>query len=74
VEEKFVKIDGNRIRYFESGSSKQTLVLIHGLGASSERWKYVVPLFENDFHVIVPDLIGFGHSDKPIIDYTIDYF
>lgn len=74
LEEKFVEVDGNKIRYFESGSSKQTLILIHGLGASSERWKYVIPLFETDFHVIVPDLIGFGHSDKPIIDYTLDYF
>jgi len=74
MKEKFVEIDGNKIRYFESGSSKHTIVLIHGLGASSERWKYVIPLFEADFHVIVPDLIGFGHSDKPIVDYTLDYF
>ena len=72
--EKFVDIDGNKIRYFESGSSKKTLVLVHGLGASSERWQYVVPLFEIDFHVIVLDLVGFGYSDKPLADYTIDFF
>ena len=74
MEEKFVEIDGNKIRYLESGSSKKTLVLVHGLGASSERWQYVLPFLESDFHVIVPDLIGFGYSDKPIADYTIDYF
>ena len=74
MEEKFVEIDGNKIRYLESGSSKKTLVLVHGLGASSERWQYVLPFFENDFHVLVPDLIGFGYSDKPIADYTIDFF
>ena len=74
MEEKFVEIDGNKIRYLESGSSKKTLTLVHGLGASSERWQYVLPFFESDFHVIVPDLIGFGYSDKPIADYTIDYF
>ena len=74
LEEKFVDIDGNKIRYLESGSSKKTLVLVHGLGASSERWQYVLPFFESDFHVIVPDLIGFGYSDKPIADYTIDFF
>ena len=72
--EKFVEINGNKIRYLESGSSKHTLVLIHGLGASSERWKYVVPLFDTDFRVVVPDIIGFGHSDKPLADYTLDYF
>ncbi|HIE46600.1 MAG TPA: alpha/beta hydrolase, partial [Nitrosopumilus sp.] len=53
MEEKFIEIDGNKIRYFESGSSKKILVLVHGLGASSERWQYVLPLFTNDFHVIV---------------------
>ncbi|MBT3260573.1 MAG: alpha/beta hydrolase, partial [Deltaproteobacteria bacterium] len=74
MDEKFVEINGNKIRYLESGSSKHTLVLIHGLGASSERWKYVVPLFDTDFRVVVPDIIGFGHSDKPLADYTLDYF
>ena len=74
MKEKFVEINGNKIRYLESGSSKKTLVLVHGLGASSERWQYVLPFFESDFHVIVPDLVGFGYSDKPIADYTIDFF
>ena len=46
----------------------------HGLGASAERWESVIPLFAKKFRVIVPDLIGFGYSDKPMIDYTTDYF
>ena len=74
MKEKFVNIEGSKIRYLESGSSDKTLVLIHGLGASCERWKNVLPIFENDFKVIVPDLIGFGYSDKPTVDYTIDFF
>jgi 2-hydroxy-6-oxonona-2,4-dienedioate hydrolase len=74
LQEKFVDVDGNKIRYLESGSSKKTLVLIHGLGASCERWEKVLPIFENDFQVIVPDLIGFGYSDKPTVDYTMDFF
>ena len=74
LEQKFLEIDGHRIRYLESGSSKNTLVLIHGLGASAERWDQVIPLFEDNFRVIVPDLIGFGYSDKPTVDYTPDFF
>ena len=74
MRKKFVKIDGNNIRYLESGNSKQTLVLIHGLGASAERWEYVVPLLEKHFRLIVPDLIGFGYSDKPVVDYTPKFF
>ncbi len=74
MEEKFLQIDGNRIRYLESGTSNNTLVLIHGLGASAERWNQVIPLFEEDFKVVAPDLVGFGYSDKPLADYTPEFF
>ena len=74
MSEKFLQIDGNKIRYLESGKSKKTLVLIHGLGASSERWEKVIPLFTKEYRVIVPDLVGFGFSDKPLVDYTLGFF
>jgi pimeloyl-ACP methyl ester carboxylesterase len=74
LEEKFINIDENKIRYLESGHSANTLVLIHGLGASAERWEYVIPHFKKHFRVIVPDLIGFGYSDKPLVDYTTEFF
>ncbi|ABX12890.1 alpha/beta fold hydrolase [Nitrosopumilus maritimus] len=74
VNEKFLQIDGNKIRYLESGNSDKTLVLIHGLGASAERWEQVMPIFAEHFRVVIPDLIGFGYSDKPLADYTIDFF
>ena len=56
------------------GTSTNTLLLLHGLGASAERWENVIPFFAKKFRVIVPDLIGFGYSDKPMVDYTTDYF
>ena len=74
VQEKFLEVEGNKIRYLESGSSNKTLVLVHGLGASAERWSRVIPLFSKSFRVIVPDLIGFGYSDKPLVDYTPEFF
>ena len=74
MEEKFLQLDGHKIRYLESGDSKNTLVLIHGLGASAERWDNVIPIFAENFRVIVPDLIGFGSSDKPTADYTLEFF
>ena len=74
VDENFIQVDGNKIRYLESGHSDDTLVLIHGLGASAERWDDVIPTFSKDYHVIVPDLIGFGYSDKPLVDYTPEFF
>ena len=74
MKEKFLQVDGSKIRYLEFGDSKETLVLIHGLGASAERWNPVIPFFTNKYRVIVPDLIGFGYSDKPLVDYTPEFF
>ena len=71
---KTAEVDNNKIRYLEEGSSENTLLLLHGLGASAERWEYVIPHFARKFRVVVPDLIGFGYSDKPMADYTIEYF
>lgn len=74
MDEHFVSINGNKIRYLESGNSKRSLILIHGLGASAERWEFVMPYLENKFRLIVPDLIGFGYSEKPLVDYTTEFF
>ena len=72
--ERFVSVEENNIRYLDFGDSDKTLVLIHGLGASAERWEKIIPDLQKDFRVIVPDLIGFGQSDKPLVDYTVDFF
>lgn len=74
MDEKFITLDGNKIRYLESGKGTETIVLIHGLGASAERWEFVIPEFSKTHRVIVPDLIGFGYSDKPLVDYTTEFF
>ena len=74
MKEKSINVDGNNIRFLEEGDSDQVLLLLHGLGASAERWEFVLPLFSEKYRVIVPDLIGFGQSEKPSVDYTTDYF
>ncbi len=72
--EAFVNVDGSKIRYLKSGAGKKNLLLIHGLGASAERWESVIPSFSTDYTVYVPDLIGFGLSDKPSADYSTEFF
>jgi 2-hydroxy-6-oxonona-2,4-dienedioate hydrolase len=52
----------------------EVLLLLHGIGASAERWLRVIPQLSGHFRVIVPDIIGFGYSDKPTVEYTIDFF
>ena len=55
---KTTEIDGSKIRYLEEGASKNTLILLHGLGASAERWESVIPLFAKKFRVIVQILLA----------------
>ncbi|VVC05503.1 2-hydroxy-6-oxononadienedioate/2-hydroxy-6-oxononatrienedioate hydrolase [uncultured archaeon] len=74
MQTKFADVWGYKIRYLEEGNSKKTVILVHGLGGSAERWLKVMPLLSSKYRVIALDLIGFGHSDKPSIDYTIEFF
>ena len=39
-------------------------------GGSAERWSDVMPTFSKYYRVVAPDLLGFGFSDKPQINYT----
>jgi 2-hydroxy-6-oxonona-2,4-dienedioate hydrolase len=73
--QKYANVNGYMIRYLEAGSpDRKILILLHGLGASAERSSYVIPTLSKYFHLIIPDIIGFGYSDKPAVDYTLDFF
>ena len=71
----FIEILGYKIRFikFDHPESKKTIVLLHGLGASAERWADLWPLLKK-YNVVIPDLVGFGYSEKPLIEYTIEFF
>jgi pimeloyl-ACP methyl ester carboxylesterase len=47
-----------------------TLIFIHGVGGSSRIWDPIIPLLQDHFHVIRLDLLGYGHSPKPHLDFT----
>ncbi len=71
----YKSINGNNIRYDEYGTSNRSHVLfVHGLGSSSIVWRDIPEALSKKFHTISVDLIGFGGSDKPKEDYTIDFF
>lgn len=71
---KFTNVMNYKVRYAESGDINKNLLLVHGLGGSGESWMHNVDEFAKYFHVFAPDLIGFGHSDKPKIQYTMKTF
>jgi len=67
---KEVLVFGQKIQYVEAGSGP-TVILLHGLGGSSQVWQFSIPALAEKYHVIVPDQIGFGKSDKPLVNYRI---
>jgi len=62
----------HRICYTVQGSGIP-LILIHGFGASIGHWQQNVPVLAlGGDRVFVIDLLGFGGSDKPAIDYSAE--
>lgn len=73
--QKLAYVNDYAIRYLDNGpADARTLVLLHGIGASAERWSRVIPTLSKYFRVIAPDIVGFGYSDKPTVEYTMDFF
>lgn len=63
--DKWITVDGHKIRYFEDGENSQSLFLIHGLGCSALEWSENIDELAKYYRVIAVDLIGFGKSDRP---------
>ncbi|MFP2997458.1 alpha/beta hydrolase [Spongiivirga sp. MCCC 1A20706] len=53
------------IFYQESTPKKEVLLLLHGFPTASWDWNTVWESLSEKFHLIAPDYIGFGFSDKP---------
>jgi pimeloyl-ACP methyl ester carboxylesterase len=63
---------GHQIQYTITGTGKP-LLLLHGFGASIGHWRKNIPvLAEGGYRVFAIDLLGFGGSDKPPLDYSLE--
>jgi len=59
-------VDGLKIFYREAGSKDSpTVLLLHGFPTSSHMFRNLIPALADRFHVLAPDLPGFGYSDSP---------
>jgi 2-hydroxy-6-oxonona-2,4-dienedioate hydrolase len=67
---KEVLVFGQKIQYVEAGTGP-AVILLHGLGGSSQAWQFNIAALAEKYHVFVPDQIGFGKSDKPLVNYRI---
>lgn len=60
---------GYGANYLESGSRENpTVILLHGSGpgvTGYANWRLLMPQLESQFHVLAPDVVGFGYTDHP---------
>jgi pimeloyl-ACP methyl ester carboxylesterase len=64
-------VDGLKIFYREAGAPHASkLLLLHGFPTSSHMFRDLIPLLADRFHIVAPDLPGFGNSDMPGREHT----
>lgn len=72
--ERLLTVDGHRVHVEETGPlDGEPVLLVHGFGSSGYTWRFVAPeLAAAGYRVVIPDLYGFGWSDRPEepFDYT----
>lgn len=66
VRYRFVDADGVRVFYREAGDAQNpVLLLLHGFPSSSHQFRDLIPRLADKFHLIAPDLPGFGFTEVP---------
>ncbi|HEY6989370.1 MAG TPA: alpha/beta hydrolase [Bryobacteraceae bacterium] len=76
IHHRFATVEGNKIFYREAGpKTAPTILLLHGFPTSSHMFRNLIPALAGRYHVIAPDLPGFGFSDAPdrkLFRYTFE--
>lgn len=76
VHHRTIDVDGVSVFYREAGAPEApTVLLLHGFGASSYMFRALIPQLAARYHVIAPDLPGFGQTTvlpETSFDYTFD--
>jgi abhydrolase domain-containing protein 6 len=60
---KEIQVDDHKIVYLEGGKG-QTILLLHGFGANKDNWTRFAKYLTGDYHVVIPDISGFGESSQ----------
>lgn len=76
IKDTWLEVDGLRIRCFVAGETGSPVMLLHGGGLDSAllSWGKVIGPLSEHYRVFAPDLPGYGQSDHPAIQYTMDYY
>ena len=73
-----VDVDGLKVFYREAGNqARPTVLLLHGFPSASHMFRDLIPQLEDRYHIVAPDLPGFGMTEQPARDkfaYTFENF
>ena len=71
IRSRFVDVDGVRTHYLEAGEGPVVVLLHSGEfgGAAEISWEFTLPALAEKFHVVAPDWLGFGRTDK-VFDFA----
>jgi abhydrolase domain-containing protein 6 len=58
-----IQVDDHKIAYLEGGKG-QTILMLHGFGGNKELWMRFARYLTDDYHVVIPDIAGFGESSQ----------
>lgn len=61
----FLEINGRRLAYLDEGQGEKTILMVHGNPVSGYVYDRLLRLLVGEYRCVVPDLMGFGLSDKP---------
>jgi pimeloyl-ACP methyl ester carboxylesterase len=66
-------VDGFKVFYRQAGAGEAPkLLLLHGFPSASHMFRDLIPLLADSFHIVAPDLPGFGNSDTPGRGHSFD--
>lgn len=66
---KQTQLNGYKVNYIEQGEgNSDTVILVHGSGpgvTGYANWRFLIPVLAEKFHVVAPDIVGFGYTEHP---------
>src|SRR5215468_8635369 len=66
IKNQTIKVDRTNLFYREAGNpDSPSILLLHGFPTSSHMFRNLIPKLAGEYHVVAPDLPGFGFSDSP---------
>ena len=72
-EDRYIKVGDVNSRYWSAGERGSTVILLHGVGCSVEFWEKNITALSQEHRVFAVDVVGFGRTDKPEVDYTFQF-